>query len=197
MTSEARRLPRAAALIFRRSLYAAIPLATIVGLTAGAYAAIQTFTAGGKVSAAEMNGNFADLNSRLAAVEAKGGVVTLGTKKYSVGATTYKASTSGLYSGSQVGGYDGAKAKCEIAVGNATAHLCTFDELSRSAQLGVSPIVVGYYSASLVVYNSQAADDCGGWTDSSGTQDGSVWALTPSRPSVTTCNSTKPLLCCD
>jgi microcystin-dependent protein len=55
---------------FRRSLMVAIPVATVVGLTALAYAGLTTFSAGQPLSSATMNSNFSGLDMRIAALEA-------------------------------------------------------------------------------------------------------------------------------
>ena len=135
MNREATGIRRTAALIFRRSLYVAIPVATIVGLTAGAYGAIQKFTAGGKVSAAELNGNFTDLDGRVGSLESKV-VVKRNGKLYSIGAT-YCGSTAKVLNGQITNGYAGLKSLCEnlAACGpSASAHACSGEELSRTRQ---------------------------------------------------------------
>jgi hypothetical protein len=56
---------------FRRSLLIGIPVATVVGLTALAYAVPNIFSAGQGLSSSLMNQNFASLESEIAAQEAE------------------------------------------------------------------------------------------------------------------------------
>ncbi len=64
---------------FRRSLFVAIPVATVVGLTALAYAGLTMFNAGDPLSAATMNANFAALQSQITALQGTGSSVPAGT----------------------------------------------------------------------------------------------------------------------
>jgi hypothetical protein len=56
---------------FRRSLLIGIPVATVVGLTALAYAVPNIFSSGQGLSSSLMNANFASLESEIAALEAE------------------------------------------------------------------------------------------------------------------------------
>jgi len=56
---------------FRRSLLVAIPVASVVGLTALAYAGLTMFNAGDQLSATTMNANFASLEAQIAALQAQ------------------------------------------------------------------------------------------------------------------------------
>lgn len=153
----------------------------------------------------------ADLNADFAATEA----ITVGTgasaKSYARAAIFAKATTSTYYgnmhaSGSSTGptGYVGAKAICETLVGSNTAHMCTADELIRSAQLGAIPAAEpsSWYASG--VLGPTNANDCKGWTDD-GTSYGSTWNFLAAAPPVgasyypgsTACSQALPILCCD
>ena len=62
---------------FRRSLMVGIPVATVVGLTALAYAGLTTFTSGQPLSSATMNANFASLQSQITALQTAAGVTAV------------------------------------------------------------------------------------------------------------------------
>lgn len=198
MNPDATDLRRISALIFRRSLFIAIPVATIIGLTAGAYAAIQKFTAGGKLSAAELNGNFTDLDGRVGSLESKV-VVKRNGKLYSVGAT-YCGSTAKVLNGQITNGYAGLKSLCEslAACGpSSSAHACSGEELSRTRQMGIVVTTAGsYVSGAYSLASGGVMRDCVAWSSASASEFNLTWdANGPSG--LAACNDGQPILCCD
>jgi microcystin-dependent protein len=67
-------LQKEASSTFRRSLLVAIPIATVVGLTALAYAGLNIFSSGQPLSSTTMNANFALLQSQITALQAGTGI---------------------------------------------------------------------------------------------------------------------------
>jgi len=125
-------------------------------------------------------------------------------KQYSLGAT-YKAVTSGSYNGSQVNGYPGAKSVCETQVGSPSAHMCTGEELIRSAEIGLpisatdgGTVPSGWYSSgsrATVEGTPTNSFDCKGWTDGvTHTLAGSYWN---GFPNYGFCDVPGPVMCCD
>lgn len=175
-------------------------VAIVVSGTAIAVADLQPkFVPGGKLSAEAMNANFADLDSRLAAGRT---TVTLNGSRYSVGATAYVGGTQ-AYMGADVQGYGGAKRKCEGAFPSRPgAHMCTTEELARTAQVGlVVPNAAWYATATRVGRdaNSAVTNDCFGWTDSSPGNFGATASEVSANLSfsVGACNQLLPIACCD
>src|SRR5262249_54610814 len=125
--------------------------------------------------------------------------------QYSVGATKYcggsSGSTNGLITtgGAVPDGYQSAKLLCQSAPGcgmSATAHMCSAEEMVRSAQLGISPSGPGWYSAG----DSDAPQfnvprECFGWTSNDSRVLGTVWDVT--FPNPFPCSFAFPILCCD
>lgn len=211
--------------LFRRSLVVAIPVATVVGLTFAAYAAVQTFQRGEPLSATKMNGNFAELEARIKAVEQQGKpVVSVGTKRYSIGATYcgYTAPTRARFPGpfpTVPGGYAGGKTLCEAVascgtapMSGASAHMCTAEELARSAQLGMlegqtfGPHLVfagSFYQYGWMTSAGTGDDECNGWTrDVADSRRGPTWHVANAGtgvmyPSTAQCSEQVPILCCN
>jgi hypothetical protein len=108
----------------------------------------------------------------------------------------YCGVTAATYTGSTVGGYTGAKSKCETACGNTNAHMCTSHEMSLSRQHGISPTEPSWYSsygywlgtASLNVY------DCNVWTSASSGQGGST--NNSGGSSWNSCDNSLRIACC-
>jgi hypothetical protein len=186
----------------RWSLLVGVPLGLLFGVVAIAYASLTTFKAGDPLSATTMNANFADLNTRLTAVES---LVAKATADggYSLGATYCgsTAATEGAFSGpGALTGYAAAKAQCQSVSGcSATAaHMCTTDEIARTEQLSVAIPVSGWYSTALSyadwTTNRTGADDCNAWqwnTSWNGV-DGGI-----AVPFTGNCNTSLPILCCN
>lgn len=185
----------------------------ILGTAAAVFAVPVTFQAGTLLKSADLNKDFSDLDTRVTAAT----VVTVGSKSYSLGAV-FKKATQPIHTGN-LGGYAGAKSICEAAVGTPTAHMCTGEELVRSAQLGISvPAGGGWYSSAGDAIDGTSPgqtqpnrhdDDCQGWTDNStvnngttvGTSDGPTWikntGVPQGRPFHGDCSTSNAVLCCD
>lgn len=129
---------------------------------------------------------------------AGGMIVTSGGRSISVGGV-YCGATAAM-SGS-LGGYTGAKALCETACGDSAAHMCSTEEIVRSAQLmigiggawfaaGSSPIFVGGASCTTTC----SLNDCQGWTTSNTWSAGSTWSSTAAN--YMACNTSQPVACC-
>jgi hypothetical protein len=108
-------------------------------------------------------------------------------------------------------GYRSAKVVCEAACTASAAHMCTSEEIVRSAQLGLIPPsatrvrnwiatgVFSYYSP-----NPTPSRDCLGWTDGSSTELGSMVNVDSNGPGggqriwvdVEYCDRTARLACC-
>lgn len=154
----------------------------------------------------DLNDNFNSLDSRVTALESSGKAVTVtvnGTSRSYSRAAVYAGATPPQYygdmrtstSGSGPTGYVGAKTICENLVKTKTAHMCTADELIRSAQLGKT-IPNGWYATG--VQDAQnVAQDCRGWTSNDSVQGtkGALW--TGVFPSAQSCGVTASVLCCD
>lgn len=218
---ESTRAVMGARALFRRSLVAAIPVATVVGLTFAAYAAVQTFQPGEPLSATKMNGNFAELEARIKVLEQGKPVVSVGTKRYSIGATYcgYTSPVSARFPGpftTVPGGYAGGKTLCEAVpscgtppLSGPSAHMCTAEELARSAQLGAlegksfGPYAGGVYRDGWMTSAGTGDDECNGWTrDVADITTGPTWHVGAAGtnliyPSKAQCSNPLPILCCN
>jgi hypothetical protein len=172
-----------------------VSLVVVLGLATVGFATPHKWSSNDTLQADDLNG----LN-----------VVTKSGGKYSVGATAYcgtgTLTTGTISSPNGKNGYQGAKALCESSAGcgpSPSAHMCSAEELLRSAQLGLA-VPTGWYSTAAWwqyytgSYNDYASD-CGGWT---GKPDfGPVWQAGSSggvgAPGVAGCTSSNPVLCCD
>ena len=108
-----------------------------------------------------------------------------------------------------VSGYRSAKVICEQTCGAANAHMCSADEIVRSAQLGaIPPAATGYWMAggAYSLYSSGSSQDCLGWTDNSGLAEylDSIFNVDSNGPAGTQriyptidwCNRTYKIACC-
>ncbi len=183
--------------VFLRSLLVAIPVASVVGLTALAYAAVQKFNAGDPLTATKMNANFDELQTRLAAVEAFQARAT-GNGTYSVGAVYCGATAA---TDGKLNGYSGAKGLCAPHCGNSpTAHMCTSEELVRTQQRGIAiPVASGWYSRGIYAVNGASPiRDCLGWANNTSGELGGVWEIAGGGPDgVAACSTAIPAFCCD
>ena len=146
-----------------------------VGIGVRAFASPPTWTAGEPLTAAGL--------TQLS-------VMTNGSASISVGATKFVGATSGTHTGDflhdahaggALNGYQAAANICRAEVTGATPtiHLCTGEEIVRSAALGISQplkgggVQQGWYSAFHGTDAGNAAD-CGAWTGSGGDNQGSA-----------------------
>ncbi len=102
--------------------------------------------------------------------------------------------STGMTTGAITNGYAGAKDLCETACSSATAHVCTGDEIVRSASTGTT-MPEGRYQAGLAcTLGSMVLSDCASWTSSSSNLSGPYWSLGLGGLG---CHVAMPLLCCD
>jgi hypothetical protein len=124
--------------------------------------------------------------------------VTRNNVQFSLGAT-YCGKTT-LSTTGKIGGYPAAKNACQSvsACGpSPTAHMCTSEEIARTAQAGIT-IDVGWYSSSAVAaIQPTFITDCVGWTSEQGGDRGPTWNAVNKNPDTDYCNSSNPVLCCD
>ena len=174
-----------------------LPAAAFLGTVTVAHATLDpapsTWAISGRpISANSLARNLVQLDSRVTTLEDFQKKVT-SSGGFSGGATFVKQ-TSTTYLGGAVGGYVGARNKCQSAVGTTSAHMCSGEETIRSAQLGMLGTADGYFSTADAIYGTPN-DDCYGWTDSTGAHYGEYWAF--GRANASGCVTPHPILCCD
>jgi hypothetical protein len=119
------------------------------------------------VSAADLQQNLTDLDSRLTAVEGSlrfvanvdGGAFSVGTTLY-CGSTPSTPGDLGALPYGQ--GYLAAKQACATKCGTTTAHMCSSEELTRSAQLAIYPPAEGWFASGVASAQSTLIADCYG-----------------------------------
>ena len=145
---------------------------------------------------------------------------------------TFCAATAASYPGNIVidagasagtAGYRAAKILCETACNSPLAHMCSLDEMTNSAQLGIGPnntYVNGWvrggsrvFSENTTVSNGVSTttyysfNECAGWTNSSSSSTsgnyGTAFGISTTNgvvdsafPDWWTCDTTFPVLCC-
>jgi hypothetical protein len=178
----------------KRALKIGIPAAVI--LAGGVvYANVpNTFKDGDALSAQTMNDNFTALDTRLAKVEAQS-AKEVADGGFSIGATYCGATGNTPANLSQLAGggtsYVKARAACQTACSQPSAHMCSGEELVRSAQLGLTTGNGWYSSGAQNSINSE----CIGWTDGTSTSYyGPLWT---NQPNSDACNTSHPVLCCN
>lgn len=140
-----------------------------------------------------------------------GGVFSISTNAVFCGATS---TTTGLFPTTlvpgigNVSGYRAAKVLCELRCAANAAHMCTNEEVMRSAQLGVLPQGGIYWFAggAYAYYSPQSAasNDCVGWTSNASTSFGADIIIDQSgpagtirvRPDTSNCNASYAIACC-
>jgi hypothetical protein len=111
-----------------------------------------------------------------------------------------------------VSGYRAAKVFCEQACGAPAAHMCSSEEITRSAQLGAIPVPLPatYFWVSTQAYNyyypsAVSIRDCNGWTSNAGSELGALVGVDSTggpagtqrvRPDWTYCSATYQVACC-
>ena len=175
------------------------------------------FKAGEVIEANAVNGRFNALKSRIEALEATtkalgatGLVMEVNGATYSLGAI-YRQTTDGKLDGNllatlpptakSANGYHAAKLLCQNKLNSASAHMCSSEEMSRSAQLGVSiSDKMGWISTGA---GAGLFRDCRGWS-SKGDQpppvndpndSGVLWV--GGGPVPGGCNEPHYIHCCD
>ena len=184
----------------RLALLLAIPLVTLATSAVLRADVKNAFASGDSLSAAKVNENFNSLDARLKTLEDRK-VLSAGSSGYSVGATRFVKATSVMKNGN-MGGYPGAKLACQSEVGTATAHLCTAEEVLRSASLGVGPTADGWMATGVYAAydstNTHYFDDCNGFTSNNASNVGMTWLPNGAGvPYDHFCSEEHPLLCCD
>jgi hypothetical protein len=194
--------------IVRASLVASVVIA-VLGVGVAVAAPVNTFKDTDLLTAKAMNQNFVDLDARLSALDARVGTLEAFQSRatvsgaYSVGAKYCgkTASTPGNLSGLATpgAGYAKAKAACQVACGaSTTAHMCTPEDLTRSAQVGTA-IATGWFATGIWASypTAGAVRDCLAWSTATSTDLGVAWdpALGPSGAAA--CNTSLAVLCCD
>lgn len=116
---------------------------------------------------------------------------------------TFCGFTASGYDGAQVGGYTGAKSKCETACGNTSAHMCTAHEVMISLQLGISMAGSGgfgaFYMSGIKATSVNAPNpirDCSDWTSNSASDYGGGIDNAGSLVVNRNCGTTAKLACC-
>jgi len=112
----------------------------------------------------------------------------------------YCGVTATSYTSAAVGGYVGAKQKCETACRHPNAHMCTTHEVIMSRQLGLSVAngggwISGMYDGS---GSTVGDDDCNDWAGSP-TEFAGVWGFAGASGqdlNFVACTSTYPIACC-
>ena len=113
---------------------------------------------------------------------------------------TYCGTTGSIYTGAQVGGYTGGKAKCETACGSTLAHMCTAHEMSISRQQNITIPAQDLWISAFIGNQSNApsttTSDCDGWTvDATGNS--AVYSTAAGRfATYAQCNQTFDIACC-
>jgi hypothetical protein len=166
-----------------------------VGIAIAAPIDTTWISGGAQVSATSLKSDLDGLQTQITAGRF---VVTIDGGQYSVGATAYCGSTAQTV-GDMSGlggpmGYAGAKQACQNKCSPA-AHMCSAEELTRSAQLGIFPSTGWYASGVGHTSNTQTVTDCDGWTTSA-TYSGGVYQP-QGDPGYEACSIANPVLCCD
>lgn len=177
----------------------------LLGTAALAYAAVpNTFKNGDALDAAPLNANFVALDTRVDGIE-KGAVA--GSSSISPSAV-YTGLTDPLV-GAAIGGYRGAKLKCEVKFGTA-AHMCSTEEMIRSMQLGLTvPVptegafrIAGNFSTHSEAGTLTVLCDCLAYTASTSGQAGVTYVGNAwggggvPAPGVAACDVAYPIGCC-
>jgi hypothetical protein len=106
--------------------------------------------------------------------------------------------TAAAYTGAQVGGYTGAKTKCEAACRHPNAHMCTTHEYVMSRQLGITAPNGGAWISGMYSLGSNAGDDdCDEWVGGA-TEYAGIWGFTSPGQDLNwvACTGSYKLACC-
>jgi hypothetical protein len=185
-----------------RRVFIAVAVVAVL-VTAGVGLAVPTkFQDGQVLKAADLNASLGDLETRLAALETFKSTTTKGGT-YSLGGTicglTDKTTGNMLGLAGEGSGLVKAKAACAAVAGcSPTAHMCTLDEVARSAATG-NPnaeangwMLAGGLGVSLQY--TGYTNNCQGYTSAVQTFQGGIGGLAGAYSS---CSNLMPVLCCD
>jgi hypothetical protein len=185
--------------IVRAGVVASVVVAALgVGIAVAAPIDTTWVAPGQALSAAQLKANLDGLQSQISSGRFVG---IINGKQYSLGATKYVGVTSaggpsgnGTYNGAQVGGHEGAKAKCEAAFAP-SAHMCVSEELARSKQAGIalSGSTAWYSTFVLQSDGAEYAAECGNWSSTG--HEGPT--SSPVTLSLAACTQLNPIMCCD
>ena len=180
----------------KRALKIGVPVAIVLAGGGIVYANVpNTFKDGDALSAQTMNDNFTSLDTRLAKLESLSAKET-NDGGWSLGAV-YCGATGNTNAGlTQLTGsatsYAKARAACQTACSQPSAHMCTGAELTHSAQVGFTTPSGGWYTTGA---NNSTDSECVGWTDStSANYQAPSWT---GEPNSDYCTSSHPVLCCN
>jgi hypothetical protein len=173
--------------VVARAIFA---MALLVPLAARALPTINSFSNGTVADATQVNANFTAVRT-----------LTVAGVSMSVGATKYCGSTpaqNGAVVGGPTPGYASVKVACQAACsGSATAHMCSGEEMARSAQLGINVVSGGGWFLSGAT-TPGVQGDCRGFTDATSEPSlfGEIWTGLQG-PLAVDCSGAHPILCCD
>jgi hypothetical protein len=160
----------------------------VLGLVAVVHADQIEFHAGQTLTASQLNHNFNELYAAAAKPS-----ITKNGKSISIGGS-YCGATATPYDGGTIGGYPGAKTKCEAVCATPTAHMCDAAEIGRSRQLDLT-LPDGAWTATFTSTN--APQDCLSWTNGDANTTGTVVSISPPILMQVQCNSSHAVACCD
>jgi hypothetical protein len=181
-----------------------VPIALALLLTTSAQAYVP-FQNGDTLDAGQLDANFMELIEDVN--ELKAHTIEVNTVQYSTNAVYVggtQPTTARITHAVAPVGYQAAKAQCEDAFGP-SAHMCTGDEMARSAQLGLFPLSEGWFASGSMSGGGTNywTGDCLGWTfEAAECQTGiqcvgQTWRSDGIRPQYTSCSEEIPILCCD
>ena len=152
------------------------------------------------LSATALKGDLDGLQAQVTALQAARAQETA-DGGYSLGAAYCGSSpvTTGAITSGPLSGYAAARKICQGVAGcGVGAHMCTGDEIARTASLSIAgPASNGWYSGSTRFPDSNVVNNCSGWTDGAGTHGGPVVQAPTWDPSALLCNTSAPILCCN
>lgn len=173
-----------------------------IGLASAAPIDTTWIKSGDPIPAASLKANLDGLQQQVTKP-----TISRNGKQYSLGAT-YCGKTA-TTNGQITNGYAGAKGLCEAvaACGNSpSAHMCTNEEINRSAQMGIAIDTGWYTSAAFTSYpgcssgtcgSTQSTSDCNGWTSNNGAEYALTWNTGGRVLYYLPCTTSQPVLCCD
>jgi hypothetical protein len=198
----------------KKRLAFGVPLALILASGAIAFAGINWTPphewsndaganyAGPSLKASDLDDNFNTLADAGATLQAQVDGLQGQITALQVGAATFCGVTSPV--DGKIGSYALAQQACaSVANCTASAHMCSGDELVRSAQMGNRPGVNGWYSLGAGIAGTtnspEVPTDCVGWTNNDSTVYGPNWTNqgSYSAPLGAPCDGALAILCCE
>lgn len=172
-------------------------ISIVLGSLIGAVCIQVTYIACGTPSTA--NAQDAALLARVASLES---LVTLLQARPTYGrycGSTATASNGGIGSAAAKDGYRRAQQACAQAAGcGASARMCSAAEMTLSAQNAAGPISGSYWVAlGASIQTTPPSTDCGGWQQANGGFAGIAWSGDSQSATVSTCDMSNKIACCD